>query len=415
MIIPDYFSFKNHDLMDFDSPLSLFDWDYSKKEITIDFSRCQKANYQTMALFILYLAKMHSQNVMVNFNKGKNPHGAFSMWSKMGGTQISRVLFDDKNNFKTNQYKPLYAIRTGKDFKLALEKVETYTRSFNQAYENTIRYIISELLYNTIEHGTSYFNRGMSSVQMPSIIQFSYYKKVNSLQFIIGDLGIGIKRHLEQAYAPFENHESAILYSLRPNISGTFGVKKNYSTTINNAGMGLFLSSSIAKRLHADMYVVSGDGLVHISPSDITSKTLKYGWPGTFVLVSIKLSRILDFDFDSVLSSFRDSASREIATNDDNEEKNQYYVSIFNYFGSYAENKDMAKTIRDEKIIPEIKNNKKIILDFDNVKQAPHSFLNALLATSISELGMQSYKRIKYINETREIKGTLEYIFDQNT
>jgi hypothetical protein len=67
VIIPDYFSFKNRDLMDFDSALSLFDWNYEKQEITIDFSYCQKANYQTMALFILYLAKMHSQNIKVNF------------------------------------------------------------------------------------------------------------------------------------------------------------------------------------------------------------------------------------------------------------------------------------------------------------------------------------------------------------
>jgi hypothetical protein len=415
MLIPDYFSFKNRDVMDFDKALQIFDWNYSKPELTVNFSSCQKANYQTMALVILYLSKMHSQGIRVDFHKGSDRHGAYSMWRKMGGPQLFHVLFDEKSNFRTDQYKPLYAIRSGKDFKLALEKVETYTRNFNQAYEKTIRYIISELLYNTIEHGISYFNKGMSSVQMPSIIQFSYYEKVNSLQFIIADLGVGIKRHLEYAYPPFENDDAAIMYSLRPNVSGTFGVKKNYSSAINNAGMGLFLSSSIARRLHADMYVVSGNGLVHISPSDVTSKTLINNWPGTFVLVSIKLSRILDFDFDSVLSSFRESARKEITANDEHEEKNQFYLSIFNYFGSFAEDKDMAKKIRDEKIIPAMRENKKLLLDFDNVKQAPHSFLNALLATSIAELGMQSYKRIKYINETKEIKNTLEYIFDQNT
>ncbi|WP_222860938.1 hypothetical protein [Vibrio cholerae] len=46
---------------------------------------------------------------------------------------------------------------------------------------------------------------------------------------------------------------------------------------------------------------------------------------------------------------------------------------------------------------------------------APHSFLSALLASPIKSLGMVSFKRIKIINASPEIRETIDFIFDDNT
>lgn len=58
----------------------------------------------------------------------------------------------------------------------------------------------------------------------------------------------------------------------------------------------------------------------------------------------------------------------------------RYTVSVLNYFGKWAEDKDAAITFRDRHLIPAIQQGKRVDLDFRDVETAPHSFLNALLA-----------------------------------
>jgi hypothetical protein len=44
-----------------------------------------------------------------------------------------------------------------------------------------------------------------------------------------------------------------------------------------------------------------------------------------------------------------------------------------------------------------------VLVDFDGVETAPHSFLSALLASPIKTLGLPAYKLIKIVNATPEI------------
>jgi hypothetical protein len=90
-------------------------------------------------------------------------------------------------------------------------------------------------------------------------------------------------------------------------------------------------------------------------------------------------------------------------------------VIIQNYFGRYAEDKDLAKKIRDEKLLPALAENKTLTLNFEEIISAPHSLLNALLATPIERLGLVAYKNIKIINAAPDIRETLDFIFDDNT
>lgn len=57
-----------------------------------------------------------------------------------------------------------------------------------RGYEDAVRYIISELTYNALEHG---FNP-----QIPSLLQFNWYRDKNQLSFILADLGL--HKHLEE-------------------------------------------------------------------------------------------------------------------------------------------------------------------------------------------------------------------------
>ena len=90
-------------------------------------------------------------------------------------------------------------------------------------------------------------------------------------------------------------------------------------------------------------------------------------------------------------------------------------VSIQKYFGKYAENKDLAKKLRDEKLLPALAENKKLIIDFADVIFATDGVLTAMLATPIQRLGLPAYKKIKVINVASDIRVMLDFIFDDNT
>lgn len=179
--------------------------------------------------------------------------------------------------------------------------------------------------------------------------------------------------------------------------------------------MGLFLSSNIVRRLHAEMYLVSGNGLLHVSPMDTTTKTLDAAWPGTFALVTLRLDRGSDFALDSMMNDFRAQARLEVKARTDANVENRYYLHIYNYFGRYADNKEDAIRHRDSYIMSAVEDGKTLLIDFQDVESSTHSFLNALLASPIRRMGIRAYKRIRIVNATKDIRETIDYVLDDNT
>ncbi|MBF0163314.1 MAG: DUF4325 domain-containing protein [Magnetococcales bacterium] len=414
--LPERFSFRNRDLIDFDPVLRFFDWSLPSGDIVVDLDTCRRANYQALALLVPYIWRQRLLGHAVVI-QSRHDHGTpGQQWALMGAKGWGQVLSKEAENFKGNVYKPLIAIRNAHNFNLAMSSIESYTQGFDIEYESTLRYIVSELLYNTIEHGSATVPQriGQNIQSIPSIIQFNWYKDNNELHFLIADLGIGIKKHLEQTYPAFEDHASAIEYALKPRVSGTFGMNRPYDAK-NNAGVGLFISSNIIRKLRADMYLVSGNGLVHVSPMDVTRKTLEHAWPGTIVLIMMRLSKSGEkLNLQRMLSEFREAAAREGSNGAGDGQTNEYHIVIHNYFGRYAENKQEAIHFKDRRLMPAIHEGKVIVFDFADVESAPHSFLNALLAEGVRALGLKAFKRFKFRNTTTSIRETIDYIFDEN-
>ncbi len=412
--LPSKFRFKDHDVHDFDSFLEFFDWTLHDIPVRIDLTPCLTANYQALALLVLYAWKLKSQGCRVSFIESDAITGASAMWKNMGARGLFSVLPVEDHRFKGNSVKPLFAIRNSNDFKLVIAAAEKFTQKFNVEYSSTLRYVLGELLYNTMEHGRCYGSPKIRGVRIPSIVQFTWYAKQNEIHFIIADLGIGIKKHLEQAYPGQESDEEAIKVAVKPKISGTFGRNDPY-TTKNNAGMGLYISTNIIRRLNADMHVLTGNGLLHVSPRDVTGRTLKNNWPGTIVLVALKIEGEPTFILHKLMQEFRAGADKEQRLADSMESDNRFYLSMTNYFGPHAEDKEAAINYRDTRLFPAINSGKYVVVDFDGVKSAPHSFLSALFASPIKTLGLQAYKAFKFVNTSPEIRETIDFILDDNT
>jgi hypothetical protein len=424
--LPTNFSFRSHSVHDFNPTLAVFNWSLSKTNVLIDFTGCRNANYQALALVVLYVWHLRINGCSIDFRFNHTNDGPTKMWRLMGALGWYYVLYQETQQFKGSLLKPLVSVRAQADLSRVLSRAEAYTKGFNVEYEKTLRYVISELLYNTMEHGKRFFTRDglyyggpigdpAGAKQCPSIVQFTWYRNRKEMSFIVADLGVGIKKHLENAYPPFANDAEAIRYAIRPGVSGTFHSSDPYKVK-NNAGVGLFISSSIVRRLKAEMYIVSRSGVLHISPRDMTSSTLVHDWPGTFVLVNLKLTKAATgVNLHQMMSEFREAAARELFASESQETENRLYVNIANQFGIYAEDKQVAIEYRDRELIPIVNTSKEILIDFNTVVSAPHSFLSALLATPIRILGMQAYKRLKIVNAAPEIRETIDFILDENT
>jgi hypothetical protein len=413
--LKDGFSFKHQGTYNFERFVGFFDWSLANKRVLIDMTNCHGANYQALSLIVLYAWKLKSQRCTVTFKESEATQGASSMFRTLGGRRTFTVMMHENMNFNGNNFKPLFALRNNNDFKQIIESAESYTADFNVEFTKTLRYVLSELLYNTREHGQSHYQYGTKNYTLPSLCQFSWYKNKREVSFIIADNGIGIKDHLEQAYPGQESHAEAILKAMKPQVSGTFGTNDPYRDK-NNAGIGLYLSTNIIRRLNADMHIVSGDAVVHVSPRDITSKKLNSFWPGTFVLVTIKVDKeTSENSLEEMLRRFRGEALLEQKNADDNDENGQFYINISNYFGFYAEDKEAAISFKRDKIFPALESGKKILLDFKGIESSPHSFLSALLASPIKSTGMRAYKIFKIVNATPDIRETVDFIMDENT
>lgn len=103
----------------------------------------------------------------------------------------------------------------------------------DQKYVEPIRYIISELVRNVLEHAES---------SIGAFVAAQYYPKSNTIRIGICDAGVGIKKTI-QRFHKASNDLSAIKLALTPGITGT---THKEGGTEQNAGAGLFFVKSIA-------------------------------------------------------------------------------------------------------------------------------------------------------------------------
>lgn len=172
----------------------------------------------------------------------------------------------------------------------------------------SIRYIMSELIRNVLEHSDS---RGGAYVAA------QYYPKSNAIKIGVADSGIGIKKSISRSYSTTSDLD-AIRLSLIPGITGT---TPKEGGTPQNAGAGLFFIKSIAHVNHSLFMLYSGSGMYKLLKNtrnslpvdpfqDKHSKhtNLPY-WQGTVVGVDISLDNTPEFTslLDLIRQTYREA------------------------------------------------------------------------------------------------------------
>jgi hypothetical protein len=88
------------------------------------------------------------------------------------------------------------------------------------------------------------------------------------------------------------------------------------------------------------------------------------------------------------------------------------HIKLFDLVGNFAENKDIARDIRKGKIIPALKNNQEIILDFENIDSATQSFIHALISDLIRNYGSEVLEKISFKSCSETVQKIINLVID---
>lgn len=162
----------------------------------------------------------------------------------------------------------------------------------------TIRYVVSELIRNVLEHSDSPHG---------AIVAAQYHKKSNLIRIGIADTGIGIKRSINQSHKAWTDAE-AIRLSLMPGVTGTTAQEGG---TMDNAGAGLFFIKSIAASNRNFFMLYSGQASYKLLKRPVGSRLKLYAdpaddkhsehddlpyWQGTVVGIDISMEGTSEFN-----------------------------------------------------------------------------------------------------------------------
>lgn len=233
----------------------------------------------------------------INFNlEARSKH----YFERMGLFKLLRIKsgINITEHDPSGRFIPLTIVKNSEQLeKFLTEMIPLLHLVDNPKQAEPIRYIVSELVRNVIEHSQS---------KEGAIVCAQYYSKSNTIRIGIVDGGVGIKNTITKSHLAADDFE-AIKLALMPGITGT---TKKEGGTEQNAGAGLFFIKSIA-HVNRDFFLIySGTAMFKLLKRSLDQKIslesnpindrhskekgLPY-WNGTVVGVDIALDDTQEF------------------------------------------------------------------------------------------------------------------------
>lgn len=87
-------------------------------------------------------------------------------------------------------------------------------------------------------------------------------------------------------------------------------------------------------------------------------------------------------------------------------------INLLPLVGSFAENKDIAREIRINKIIPAIENKEKVVLNFAGINSTTQSFIHALISDLIRKYDSEIFDVVLFKNCTETVQKIITIVAD---
>lgn len=324
------------------------------------------------AAYCVWLQEVRDKDVYFGYQKD-SPTGQF-----IENIGLPKMLGYDTEIPERRNFVPLTRVRVSKDIKPFIDKVASLLDLDDSELAAALKYSLTEILRNVVQHSHSRIGGLVSAV---------FYPTKGIVEITIADIGRGLRPSLHDAYSEINRDEKALRFALLPHVSGTFR-SGDYGNMKDNAGLGLFFVKEIASRAHGGFFLGSGGALVDVWGNKDGTMGKKYiiaengGWRGTFAVLQLRKDGIGEFD--ALLQTCRDIAEEARKDNrdflvdfidetPDIEDLNVIYVREFD------EDVEEAAEIRENLIIPWLQNGELVVLDFSGIRAATQSFAHALM------------------------------------
>lgn len=86
-------------------------------------------------------------------------------------------------------------------------------------------------------------------------------------------------------------------------------------------------------------------------------------------------------------------------------------IKMLELVGEFAENKDIAKDIRVNQLLPALEKNQAVTFDFYGVKGATQSFIHALISDALRKYPDIVYDNVFYKNTNEEIQKIITIVY----
>lgn len=235
------------------------------------------------------------------------------------------------------------------------------------------------------------------------------------IQVAVADNGIGIFEALRDRHPNLGSPRVALVKAIEPHISGTF--EEGLTGSEQNAGMGLFFVSEMAKRTGGRLLIANRGATLslHGSPQDGQHELECVdgpgnGYPGTLVAFEMPVSGVASYrklisDITSLAEQRvpKRATKRWLKVGEPEGPARRFLVSVT------AENTAKAAEFAKSQLRELVVFREPIVLDFQNIHVSTQSYLHALLFEAL-RLSWAVQSPLYVVNVDPAVKSSLDLL-----
>ncbi len=271
-------------------------------------------------------------------------------------------------------------------------------------------FVLVELLRNVVQHSKDPAG-GIVAAQRNDA---GPYAGSPALQVVVADNGVGMFDSLRSKRPTVQTPAQALLHALEPHVSGTF--VEGESGTVENAGLGLFFISEMAKRTRGRLLLASRGATYFLdrSHSHNTQPVITNGaaadYPGTLVVFETALAQVGSYD--EIIAGIHELAAqrtpkrithRWLRFEEPPDDVARLLVDVA------AEDTTAAHAFSSTHLEPKLLRRESLALDFRNLRVCTQSFLHALLHEGV-RLAWARKVPVYIVNASSTIQAQLEFV-----
>jgi len=241
---------------------------------------------------------------LLKLHKVTNPNININLTGKKSCINYLKTLLSSQQN-QNNTYTPLVQFKNGENIDLITEdiskkiliSIKTMDITDKEDLKKYLNYLISEIMDNVISHSQS---------NIGGFISAQYYPKLNKVQVVIIDNGIGLLQGLS-AQHNIKNEQIAIQKAMEKEVTGSNKFSA-YNNIQKHAGLGLFFLSKIIEHTKGKLIIVSNNSLYNSTVNEYTN--LDTSFQGTLVAFEL-YEKQLEYEFHMLHNIIRDEDNED--------------------------------------------------------------------------------------------------------